>query len=62
MESKIAAQDEKLDHFVNATKLHDAHFKSANKKVIQFAAPWPSFIKIMDFLKQTLFAAITLWE
>jgi len=24
MESKIAAQDEKLDHFVNATKLHDA--------------------------------------
>jgi hypothetical protein len=39
MESKIAAQDEKLDHFINATKLHDAHFKSANKKVIQFAAP-----------------------
>jgi hypothetical protein len=52
MESKIAAQDEKLDHFVNATKRHDAHFKNANKKVIQIA----------DFLEQTFFAAITIWE
>jgi hypothetical protein len=43
MGNKIAAQDEKLEHFVNATKLHAAHFKSANRKLTKIAAPWRTF-------------------
>ncbi len=55
LEDQVNMQDQKLDHLINITKLHEAHFKAVDEKVDKISNSLANLIKVdkTHFMKFT---------